>query len=109
MECILLFQKRAEGEGKLRIEKEFILREIAGDYVIVPTGKTALEFNGLITVNELGAFIWEKMQQDISEDELVEAILDEYEVTEDTARNDVEEFLNKLTECKILEERHSSN
>ena len=66
----------------MRIEKEFILREIAGDYVIVPTGKTALEFNGLITVNELGAFIWKKMQQDISEDNLVSAILDEYEVQE---------------------------
>lgn len=86
----------------MKIEKEFILREIAGDYVIVPTGKTALEFNGLITVNELGAFIWKKLQQDVTEDELIQVILEEYEVDEETARNDVEEFLNKLTECKIL-------
>ena len=89
----------------MRIEKEFILREIAGDYVIVPTGKTALEFNGLITVNELGAFIWKKMQQDISEDNLVSAILDEYEVKEETARNDVKEFLGKLEEYNILKEQ----
>lgn len=86
----------------MKIEKEFILREIAGDYVIVPTGKTALEFNGLITVNELGAFIWKKLQQEVTEDELIQDILEEYEVDEETARNDVEEFLNKLTECKIL-------
>ena len=90
----------------MRIEKEFILREIAGDYVIVPTGKTALEFNGLITVNELGAFIWKKMQQDISEDNLVSAILDEYEVKEETARNDVKEFLSKLEEYNILKEQN---
>ena len=90
----------------MRIEKEFILREIAGDYVIVPTGKTALEFNGLITVNELGAFIWKKMQQDISEDNLVSAILDEYEVQEETARNDVKEFLGKLVEYNILKEQN---
>ncbi len=90
----------------MRIEKEFILREIAGDYVIVPTGKTALEFNGLITVNELGAFIWKKMQQDISEDNLVSAILDEYEVKEETARNDVKEFLGKLEEYNILKEQN---
>ncbi len=90
----------------MRIEKEFILREIAGDYVIVPTGKTALEFNGLITVNELGAFIWKKMQQDISEDNLVSAILDEYEVQEETARNDVKEFLGKLEEYNILKEQN---
>lgn len=86
----------------MKIEKEFILREIVGDYVIVPTGKTALEFNGLITVNELGAFIWKKLQQEVSEDELIQEILEEYEVDEETARHDVEEFLNKLTECKIL-------
>ena len=86
----------------MKIDKEFILREIAGDYVIVPTGKTALEFNGLITVNELGAFIWKKLQQDVTEDELIQDILEEYEVDEETARHDVEEFLNKLTECKIL-------
>ena len=90
----------------MRIEKEFILREIAGDYVIVPTGKTALEFNGLITVNELGAFIWKKMQQDISEDNLVSAILDEYEDKEETARNDVKEFLGKLEEYNILKEQN---
>ena len=55
-------------EEIMKIEKDFILREIAGDYVIVPTGKTALEFNGLITVNELGAFIWEKLQQETTEE-----------------------------------------
>lgn len=92
----------------MKIEKEFILREIAGDYVIVPTGQTALEFNGLITVNEIGAFIWKKLDQDITEDELVQAILEEYEVDEETARNDMEEFLDRLTECKILGERHST-
>lgn len=87
----------------MRIEKEFILREIAGDYVIVPTGKTALEFNGLITVNELGAFIWKKMQQEITKEKLVSDILNEYEVEEETARNDLEEFLHRLAECGILE------
>lgn len=86
----------------MKIEKEFILREIAGDYVIVPTGQTALEFNGLITVNELGAFIWKQLQQDITEEELIQAILEEYEVDQETARHDVKEFLNKLTECRIL-------
>ena len=92
----------------MKIEKEFILREIAGDYVIVPTGQTALEFNGLITVNEIGAFIWKKLDQDITEDELVQAILEEYEVDEETARNDVKEIHDKLTECKILAERHTT-
>lgn len=86
----------------MKIEKEFILREIAGDYVIIPTGTTTLEFNGLITVNELGAFIWKELQQEITEDELIQAIVEEYEIDEKTAREDAREFLNILKECKIL-------
>lgn len=42
----------------MKVEKEFVLREIAGDYIIIPTGKTVLDFNGLITVNEVGASLW---------------------------------------------------
>ena len=42
----------------MKVQKEFVLREIAGDYVIIPTGKTVLSFNGLITVNEVGADLW---------------------------------------------------
>lgn len=86
----------------MKIEKSFILREIAGDYVIVPTGKTALEFNGMITVNELGAFIWEKLGEEITREELVEAICGEYEVDAGTAGKDAEEFLGLLREHGIL-------
>lgn len=41
----------------MKVDKEFVLREIAGDYVIIPIGRTVLSFNGLITVNEIGAFL----------------------------------------------------
>lgn len=87
----------------MKIDKSFILREIAGDYVIVPTGDTALQFNGLITVNEVGAFLWEKLQEEITEQELVEAVLAEYEVDADTAQKDVSEFLDYLVQGAILE------
>ena len=51
-------------KGKImKIQKEFVLREIAGDYVIIPTGKTVLTFNGLITVNEVGAELWKMRSQ----------------------------------------------
>ena len=87
----------------MKIDKSFILREIAGDYVIVPTGETALQFNGLITVNEVGAFLWEKLQEEITEQELVQAVLAEYEVDADTAQKDVSEFLDYLVKGSILE------
>ena len=86
----------------MRINKEFVLREIAGDYVISPTGQTVLEFNGLITVNEVGVSLWKMLQNEVTEDDLVAGILSEYEVEEAVAREDIREFLDTLTEGKIL-------
>lgn len=87
----------------MKIEKEFILREIAGDHIIVPVGKTVLEFNGLVAVNEVGASLWNMLQQEVTMDELVQGILSEYEVEESVARQDILEFLDKLVANGILE------
>ena len=86
----------------MKVEKEFILREIAGDYIIIPTGKTVLTFNGLITVNEVGVSLWKMLQEDVTLEELVQGILDEYDVDEAVAREDIQEFLEKLYEGGIL-------
>lgn len=86
----------------MKIDKEFVLREIAGDYVIIPTGKTVLEFNGLISTNEVGASIWRMLQQETTFDEVVKGILDEYDVEENVVKEDVSVFLNQLSEKGIL-------
>lgn len=86
----------------MRIKKDFILREIAGDYIIIPTGTTALEFNGLITVNEVGVALWEMLQAEVTLDDLVKGILDEYDVSEEIAREDIQEFLEELIKGGIL-------
>lgn len=86
----------------MRVDKEFVLREIAGDYIIIPTGKTVLEFNGLITVNEVGVSIWNMLQKEVTFEELVQGILDEYDVEEAVVREDIREFLDKLIAGGIL-------
>ena len=86
----------------MRIEKEFVLREIAGDYIVVPTGKAVLEFNGLISVNEVGASIWNMLQKEVTFEELLQGILNEYDVEEEIAKQDIQEFLDKLIENGIL-------
>ena len=86
----------------MKVDKEFVLREIAGDYIIIPTGKTVLDFNGLITVNEVGADLWNMLQDDVTMEELVQGILKEYEVEEDVAREDIQEFLTTLDKSGIL-------
>ena len=88
----------------MKISKEFILREIAGEYIFVPVGKTALEFNGLITINEIGVLIWEQLQKGSSFDQIIQVILEEYEIDEETAVKDVNEFINYLKEKNILDE-----
>lgn len=88
----------------MRIRKEFVLREIAGDYVIIPTGKTVLEFNGLITVNEVGVSIWKMLQEEVTFDQIVHNILEEYDVEESVAREDIREFLDTLITGGILTE-----
>mgnify|MGYP002238746771 CR=1 FL=1 len=55
---------RKNEEKKMRVDDGFVLREIAGDYVIIPTGKTVLDFNGMITVNEVGVSIWKMLQEE---------------------------------------------
>lgn len=88
----------------MKLEKEFVLREIAGDYVIIPVGKTVIEFNGLITVNEVGVSIWNMLQNEITFDQIVQGILNEYEVEESVAREDIREFLDQLIDGGILTE-----
>lgn len=87
----------------MKVEKEFVLREIAGDYIIIPTGKTVLEFNGLITVNEVGVSLWNMLQKEVTLDDLVQGILNEYDVEESVAREDIVEFLDTLADGGILD------
>lgn len=87
----------------MKIKDGFAKREIAGSHIVVPVGKTALEFNAMITLNESGAFYWDIFQNDITIDEAVKLILDEYEVEEDRARADVEKFVQMLSDNDLIE------
>ena len=86
----------------MKIKKELIKREIAGDTILVPVGKTVYDSNGLFVLNELGAFIWEILPKTETEAEICEAILAEYEVSPEEAARDVEEFLQDLKKLGIL-------
>ena len=87
----------------MRITKEFVLREIAGDYIIIPTGKTVFDFNGLITLNEVGVSLWKMLQNEVTFDDLLQGILDEYDVEPAVAREDIQEVLDQLVNRGIIE------
>ena len=86
----------------MRVDKGFVLREVADDYIIIPTGKTVLEFNGLIKTNAVGADIWNMLQEEVTFEEIVQGILKEYDVEEEVVREDIQEFLDKLIAGAIL-------
>ena len=84
------------------IKKELIKRDIAGDTILVPVGKTVYDSNGLFVLNELGTFIWEILPQAQSEADIVDAVLEAYEVSAEEAKADVAEFLEKLKKLEII-------
>ena len=87
----------------MKVKEDFLLREVAGCYVVVPVGSATVNFNGMLNLNETGAFLWEKLQKETSRDDLVVQLLDEYEVTEDIATKDVDAFIEKLQGANLLE------
>ena len=84
------------------IKKELIKREIAGDTILVPVGKTVLDSNGLFVLNELGAFIWDLLPNAEDEETICKAILAEYDVSAEEAAKDVAEFMAMLRKMGIL-------
>ena len=87
----------------MKIVKEFILREIAGECVLVPTGDTTQEFNGLITLTDTAKFIWENIEKVDSFEELLNLMLDEYDVDRETLERDAYLFVNQLIGTGFVE------
>ena len=91
------------GEGKYRANPEFILREVAGETLLVPTGKTAHRLNAAIVMSESGAVLWKRLvQASQTVKELADALVEEYEISPDEASEDVSSFLEKAVEDGII-------
>ena len=88
------------------IKKDFTIQKIGGSsYVAVPVGETSKTFHGMIRLNETGAFLWKKMaEKDCTEEELVEAMLAEYDVDRETVVADVRRILESLSAAHVFAE-----
>lgn len=87
----------------MKIVKEMSLREIAGEHILIPMGQTAMEFSGLVNLNGSALLLWNRMQEECTEEDLRDLLLQEYEVDEETAMTDVRLFLDKLRREGILD------
>jgi hypothetical protein len=86
----------------MRVAPGFIVRQIAGDTVAIPSGESAHRLSGLISLNESGKFLFEMLQTEQTESSLIHAMLENFEVDAITAKQDVVEFISILQECNLL-------
>lgn len=88
----------------MKMKYEFAIREIAGDYVLVPLGQGALHFSGMLTTSQVGAFIVRCLAEEITMEALTEKLMEEYDVDAATAAADLEEFTGLLRKVDLLQE-----
>lgn len=87
----------------MKINGEFIMREVAGDAILIPVGNTALQFNGIIALGPVGALIWEGLSAGKDRSQLLSDILENFEIDTTTAEADLDEFLNQLAAENFIE------
>lgn len=97
-------EKIMEAEQSMKIKPGFVLRNIAGEHIVMPTGKNISAFDGTIVLNDVAAFVWETLQQECSREELLQAILSEFDVDRPRAETDLDALLNTLRGYQVIEE-----
>ena len=88
----------------MKIKDGFTLRNIAGSDIVVPVGNASKIFNGMITLNDSGAFLWSALQKETTIDEVVAKLTSEYEVSTEQATADVQKFVAMLRENDLIDE-----
>lgn len=87
----------------MKIKKRLLKRKIAGDAFLVPVGTEVYDSNGLFFLTDVGEFIWDRLEQAQDSRDILQAILEEYDVEESVAQKDVEAFFVKLRTMEIID------
>ena len=87
----------------MKIKRDFVIRKIAETTVLVPVGKNAADFNGMIKLNDTGAYLFKLIQTGSDEEVLVNNLVNDYDVSREQALNDVSAFIKKLKDADIIE------
>ena len=87
----------------MQIKSDFTIQKVGNSYVAVAVGETSKTFHAMIKLNETGAFLWNQLaEKDLTEEELTNALLAEYDVDRETAEKDVHAMVEKFAENGIL-------
>ncbi|MBR0540684.1 MAG: PqqD family protein [Clostridia bacterium] len=88
----------------MKIKEGYILREVAGSNIVVPIGNAQVSFNGIMTLNDVGTFIWKLLENGADKQQILQAVLDEYDVDSDRAEHDIAIYLEKLRSKDLIED-----
>ncbi|MBQ6937680.1 MAG: PqqD family protein [Clostridia bacterium] len=87
----------------MKIRDGYLLRSVAGKNIVVSVG-AQLDFNGMLTLNDTGVFFWNLLSKGATKAEMLESLLKEYDVSAEEASKDIDEFIKKLEDAKLLED-----
>ena len=88
----------------MKISDKFVLRQVAGTWIVLPVAEKTVNFNGMLTLNETGIMLWKLLEKGSTREALAQALTDEYDVTYAEALADVDEYIGKLERAGCLEE-----
>lgn len=88
----------------MKLQGEFVVRQVMDHVVAIPVGSTALQLNGMIMLNDVSNIIWDCLTAETSVEAITQAVTQHFEVSEAEAKADVVEFLDKLRQLKLLDE-----
>lgn len=91
------------GEKLIQSKKDFILREVADEFILVPTGDAARELQGIISLNSVGAEIWKQIEGGKEPDEIIRNLTEQYEADSEQIEEDVNQFIGEMNQAGLIE------
>ena len=89
----------------MKVKKGFEMQNVCGEYIIVPAGVENVDYSKIISMNPTAAYLWEKVagMQEFTVEDMVQFLLDEYEVEESVAREDSELIVERWKEIGMID------
>ena len=86
----------------MKLNKNFILKNIGSEYILIPLGQEAIEIKGLLKTNEVGSDIYKYIEKGYDVDRIIDAIVSDYGIAWEVAKNDVNEFISNLRKYGVI-------
>ena len=87
----------------MKLNPNFVLRQVADTWVILPIGEETLKFDGMIKLNNSGALLWKAMENGKSRNDMADVLTSEYDVSREQALSDVDSFVEKLRQIGCVQ------